>query len=56
MTNFAAARHNMVESQLRTNKVTNAAMIEAFETVPRELFVPKAYRGIAYLDEDLPIG
>lgn len=56
MTNFAAARHNMVESQLRTNKVTNTAIIEAFEAVPRELFVPKSYRGIAYLDEDLPIG
>lgn len=56
MTNFAAARHNMVESQLRTNKVTNMAIIEAFEAVPRELFVPKPYRGIAYLDEDLPIG
>lgn len=56
MTNFAAARHNMVDSQLRTNKVTNVDIIEAFEAVPRELFVPKPYRGIAYLDVDLPIG
>ncbi|KZD07680.1 protein-L-isoaspartate O-methyltransferase family protein [Oceanibaculum pacificum] len=56
MTNFAIARRNMVESQLRTNKLTSTALIEAFSSVPRELFVPKAYRGLAYIDEDLAIG
>jgi protein-L-isoaspartate(D-aspartate) O-methyltransferase len=54
--NYAAARHNMVESQLRTNKVTDAALLEAFDTVPRELFVPEALRAVAYVDEDLPLG
>jgi len=52
----AAARLNMVESQLRTNKVTNAELLAAFEAVPRELFVPEALRGIAYVDEDIPLG
>lgn len=53
---YAAARSNMVDSQLRTNKVTDREVVEAFETVPRELFVPDHLRGIAYVDEDLPIG
>lgn len=56
MVDYAAARLNMVESQLRTNKVTNPALIEAFEHVPRELFVPERLRGIAYVDEDIEIG
>lgn len=54
--NFAAARHNMVESQLRTNKVTDEAVLEAFDSVPREAFVAGPLRAVAYVDEDLPIG
>jgi protein-L-isoaspartate(D-aspartate) O-methyltransferase len=53
---YAAARSNMVDSQLRTNKVTDRQVIDAFKTVPRELFVPEHLRGIAYVDDDLPIG
>ena len=56
MVDFATARLNMVESQIRTNKVTDLALIEAFETVPREHFVPEPLRGIAYVDEDVPLG
>ena len=56
MPDFAAARLNMVESQLRTNKVTNGAILDAFESTPRELFVPEARRGIAYVDDDIEIG
>ena len=53
---YAAARRNMVESQLRPNKVTNPALIEALASVPRELFVPEPLRGVAYVDEDVPLG
>ena len=56
MVDFAAARLNMVESQLRTNKVTDLRLLGAFETVPRELFVPEPLRGIAYIDEDVALG
>jgi protein-L-isoaspartate(D-aspartate) O-methyltransferase len=56
MVDFAAARLNMVESQLRTNKVTDLRVLHAFETVPRELFVPEPLRGIAYIDEDVALG
>jgi protein-L-isoaspartate(D-aspartate) O-methyltransferase len=56
MVDFAAARWNMVESQLRTNRVTDLRVLDAFETVPRELFVPEPLRGIAYVDEDVALG
>ncbi len=51
MVDYAAARRNMVESQLRTNKVSDARLIEAFAGIPRELFVPERLRGIAYADQ-----
>lgn len=53
---YAAARHNMVEGQIRPNNVTDHLVIDAMAAIPRELFVPKAMRGIAYVDEDLDIG
>lgn len=53
---FAAARHNMVESQIRPNRVTNAKLIEAIAKLPREAFAPKQLRGIAYVDEAVPLG
>ncbi len=53
---FAAARRNMVDRQLRTNKVTDEAVLEALGRVPRELFVPDGLRSAAYIDEDLPLG
>lgn len=56
MLEYATARRNMVESQIRTNKVTDARLIEAFAWVPRELFVPERLRGIAYVDEDIALG
>jgi protein-L-isoaspartate(D-aspartate) O-methyltransferase len=53
---YQTARTNMVESQIRTNKVTDPALIDALSSMPRELFVPAALRGIAYVDEDLDLG
>jgi protein-L-isoaspartate(D-aspartate) O-methyltransferase len=53
---FDAARRNMVESQIRPNRVTDERLIAALASVPREEFVPKELRGVAYIDEDLPIG
>ncbi|WP_299395906.1 protein-L-isoaspartate O-methyltransferase [Pelagibius sp.] len=55
MVDFAAARLNMVDSQIRTNKVTDLRVIDAFETVPRERFVGEQLQGIAYVDEDLEV-
>lgn len=56
MTDYAAARLNMVEGQLRTNRITDPGLIEAFLTVPRERFVPAPLAGSAYVDADIPLG
>lgn len=53
---YELARRNMVESQVRTNRVTHAGLVEAMETVPREKFVPEHLAGIAYVDEAIPLG
>lgn len=50
------ARRKMVENQLRANKVTDEAILEVMGRLPRERFVPPAYAGLAYVDEDLPVG
>lgn len=55
MTDYAARRAHMVEGQIRPNKVTDPALIEALARLPREDFVPEAFRGVAYVDEDLEI-
>lgn len=56
MIDYAAVRLNMVESQIRTNKVTDEAVLDAFLAVPRERFVTPALRGTAYVDDDIPLG
>jgi protein-L-isoaspartate(D-aspartate) O-methyltransferase len=56
MSNYQAARLHMIESQLRPNKVTDERVIDAFARVQRELFVPERLRGVAYVDQDLPLG
>jgi len=55
MHDYDVARMNMVKSQIRTNRVTDLRVVEALSEVPRERFVPKRLRGIAYIDEDLEI-
>jgi protein-L-isoaspartate(D-aspartate) O-methyltransferase len=53
MTDYAVARHNMVESQVRPNGITDHRIIDAMAAVRREDFVPAGLRAIAYLDEDV---
>ncbi|MBF0325767.1 MAG: protein-L-isoaspartate O-methyltransferase [Alphaproteobacteria bacterium] len=53
---FAAARFNMVESQIRTNRVIEPRIVRALGAVPREMFVSKPMRAFAYVDEDLDVG
>ena len=55
MTNFTAARTNMVDSQIHTMGVVSEPILNAFRTVPREEFVPEGQKGIAYCDEDMPV-
>ena len=56
MTSPDTTRLNMVDNQLRPNKVTDERVLAAFMQLRREAFVPARLRGVAYLDDDLPLG
>jgi protein-L-isoaspartate(D-aspartate) O-methyltransferase len=56
MTDFAALRASMVERQLRLRGIGDERVLSAMGAVPREEFVPDAYRARAYSDSALPIG
>ena len=53
---FTSARHNMVENQIRANRVTDPVVISAMTELPREVFVPEQLQGIAYVNEDIVLG
>lgn len=52
-TDFAAARLNMVESQIRTADVTDLPLQDALRLVPREAVVPATKAYLAYADADI---
>jgi protein-L-isoaspartate(D-aspartate) O-methyltransferase len=56
MTDFAAAREAMVDTQVRPADVTRYPIIGAMLAVPREDYVPEALRPVAYLGEHVPLG
>jgi len=56
MPDLTAARQLMVESQLRTRGISDPRVLDAMLHVPRDQFVPAAYRAQAYEDHPLPIG
>ena len=49
----AIARRQMVDSQLRPNRVLDSRIIAAMGEVPRELFVPERLADVAYGEEDI---
>jgi len=53
MDDFAASRANMVDCQLRTEDVTDYAVLAAMGEIPREIFVSPRMRSLAYIDEDI---
>jgi protein-L-isoaspartate(D-aspartate) O-methyltransferase len=55
MQDYHLARRAMVESQLRPQAVTDAAVLAAMDTVPREDFVPAEARAFAYFDRSIPL-
>lgn len=56
MTDFALARRNMIDGQLRPNRVTSGPLLAAVAELPRERFLPEALKAIAYADDDVPLG
>lgn len=55
MSDYALQRLNMVESQVRASDVVDRRIIRAMLSLPREEFVPQAYRSVCYTDRDLPL-
>lgn len=55
MLDFAAARRTMVDCQVRTFDVTDLAVIAAFDSAPREKFVPASRQALAYSDVAVPL-
>lgn len=56
MTDFAARRTMMVDTQVRPNDVTKFPIIEAMLAIPREAFVPARQREAAYVGGNLDLG
>lgn len=52
---FTAQRLQMVANQIEKRGIKDPAVLEAMRTVPRELFVRRAYLLDAYIDGPLPI-
>lgn len=56
VTETAVALAHMIDCQLRPNEVNDERILDAIAAVPRESFVPKAKRSVAYVDEDIEVG
>lgn len=56
MIELQKARFNMIEQQIRTWDVLDQRVLELLDQVPREHFVPEAYRKLAYADINIPLG
>lgn len=52
---IAQARYNMIEQQIRPWNVLDPEILETLDQVHREYFVPPAYRGLAYMDTEIPL-
>lgn len=52
---YALSRFNMVEGQIKTNRVADPYVLDAMTEVPREAFVPASKKGIAYIDDAIEV-
>ena len=53
MVDFTQARRMMVDGQLRTFDVNDFPLLDAMDSVPREVFVLPGREGLAYIDQDV---
>jgi protein-L-isoaspartate(D-aspartate) O-methyltransferase len=56
MTDFTLARRNMIDGQLRPNRVNNTQLLAVIADLPRERFLPVGLQSVAYADDDVPLG
>ena len=53
--NIDQARFNMIEQQIRPWEVLDHHVLSVMAEIPRELFVPKQYRALAFTDVEIPL-
>lgn len=53
--NIEQARENMIKQQLRTWEVLDDRLLALLQQVPRENFVPPAWRNLAFVDMNIPL-
>jgi len=56
MTDFAARRTMMVDTQVRPADVSKFPVLDALLRVPREMYVPRDKRELAYMSENVDLG
>lgn len=54
--NIEKARFNMIEQQIRTWDVLDLDILNLLTVVKREAFVPAAYKNLAFMDTQIPLG
>lgn len=54
--NIEQARFNMIEQQIRPWDVLDIDVLELLNVVKREDFVPAAYKNLAFIDTEIPLG
>ena len=54
--NIEKARFNMIEQQIRPWDVLDPEVLALLSVVKREDFVPEAYRSLAFVDTEIPLG
>lgn len=54
--NLEHARRQMIDQQVRAWEVLDDAVLDVLRTVPRERYVPEAYRELAFADMEIPLG
>lgn len=54
--NMEAARAQMLDQQIRAGDVLDEKVLETLGKIPRERFVPDAYREVAFADDLIPLG
>lgn len=50
------ARFNLIEQQIRTWEVLDETVLSLLQQVKREEYVPEAYRAMAFMDIEIPLG
>jgi protein-L-isoaspartate(D-aspartate) O-methyltransferase len=53
--NIEAARDQMIEQQVRAWDVFDERVLTTMRQIPRELFAPRPYRGVAFADAQIPL-